>query len=316
MAMPVQPLLIGVDVAKAELVISQAWQEQLVTLPNTRSEIKRYLKGLPGPVCLSVEATNTYHLELIEQAHAQGHTVYLIDGYRLERYRQSIGARAKTDAADARLLRRYLEREQDQLRRYSPPPKGYMSLVRLLRRRAKLVQARTALAQSFKELPELKASAAALLRQLDRLDALIQKRIAQALRAQGWEADAARCQALEGIGPLISAALAVTFRRGAFKNADAFIAFLGLDVRVRESGTFRGRRKLTKKGDPELRRLLYMAAMQASRSSTWQPFYQRHLERGMSKVQALVVLARKLARLAFALMKNQSEYQPKLPVSA
>jgi transposase len=59
-----------------------------------------------------------------------------------------------------------------------------------------------------------------------------------------------------------------------------------------------------------------MAAMQASRSSTRQPFYQRHLERGMSKVQALVVLARKLARLAFALMKNQSEYQSKLPVSA
>ena len=38
---------------------------------------------------------------------------------------------------------------------------------------------------------------------------------------------------------------------------------MGLDVRVRDSGTFRGRRKLTKKGDPEVRRLLYNAAMAA-----------------------------------------------------
>ena len=35
---------------------------------------------------------------------------------------------------------------------------------------------------------------------------------------------------------------------------------MGMDVRVRESGQWRGRRKLTKKGDPEIRRLLFNAA--------------------------------------------------------
>ncbi|MGL5997458.1 MAG: IS110 family transposase, partial [Pseudomonas proteolytica] len=33
---------------------------------------------------------------------------------------------------------------------------------------------------------------------------------------------------------------------------------------------------------------------------------------GLAKTQALVILARKLCRVAFALMKNQSEYQPNL----
>lgn len=51
--------------------------------------------------------------------------------------------------------------------------------------------------------------------------------------------------------------------------------------------------------------------MQAARSRSWKDFYQRHLERGFSRIQALVVLARKLARVAFALLKNQSEYQPR-----
>jgi len=63
------------------------------------------------------------------------------------------------------------------------------------------------------------------------------------------------------VGPLTAMAIAATYHRGQFRNDVAFIAFMGMDVRVRESGRFRGRRKLTKKGEPELRRLLFNAAM-------------------------------------------------------
>lgn len=106
----------------------------------------------------------------------------------------------------------------------------------------------------------------------------------------------------------------MTFQRGAFSRSDSFIAFLGLDVRMRDSRQTRGRRKLTKAGDPELRRLLCLAAMQAARSAAWCVLYQRYRDRGFSKIQSLVVLARKLARVAFALLKNQSTYQPRIPL--
>lgn len=314
MAMPVQPYLIGVDISKAELVICSAPEAPVMVLDNEPKAITHWLDTLPsGPVYLAVEATNTFHLELIEQAHRRGHTVYLLDGLRLNRYRQSIGGRAKTDASDARLLWRYLERERQDLRPWTPPSKGYRSLQRLLRRRAVLVQARVALQQSLTELPELKHSAKALTRQFARLDALIKRRIREAADQQGWLEDIVRCQGIEGVGSLTAAALKMAYQRGRFRNSDAFIAFIGLDVRVRDSGKSRGRRKLTKQGDPELRRLLHLAAMQASRSRSWQSFYQRHLQRGLSRTQALVILARKLARVAFALMKNQSTYQPKTP---
>lgn len=312
MAMPVQPFIIGVDVSKATLAVCLDPDTPVQNLHNTPQAIARWLKSLPpGPACLAIEATNTFHLELLERAHRAGHTCYLLDGYRLSRYRDSIGGRAKTDTTDAQLLQRYLSHELDHLRPWEPPPAGYTVLQQLLRRRATLVQARVALQQSLAGIPGLKRACAALLRQLTRLDTLIQKRLQETLTELGWNADAKRCQAIDGIGPLTAAALTTTFHRGRFRDADAFIAFLGLDVRVRESGKLRGRRKLTKKGDPELRRLLYLAAMQASRSEAWKAFYQRHLERGLSKIQAFVVLARKLARVAFALMKNQSAYQPK-----
>ncbi|WP_042806009.1 IS110 family transposase, partial [Thioalkalivibrio sp. ALE19] len=100
---------------------------------------------------------------------------------------------------------------------------------------------------------------------------------------------------------------------GTFRSSDAFVAFLGMDVRVRDSGQKRGRRRLTKQGDPELRRLLYMAAMQAKSKPAWSDYYQRCLDRGLATTQALNALARKLARVAFALMKNQTDYRPPNP---
>lgn len=96
--------------------------------------------------------------------------------------------------------------------------------------------------------------------------------------------------------------------RGDFANSDAFIAYLGMDLTVDDSGKKNGPRHLSKKGDPEVRRLTYNAAMAACRSPKWKPFYESCLARGFSKTQALVALARKLCRVAFALMKNQSEY--------
>ncbi|WP_180700271.1 transposase, partial [Pseudomonas crudilactis] len=77
------------------------------------------------------------------------------------------------------------------------------------------------------------------------------------------------------------------------------------------SGKKKGRRCLTKRGDSEARRLLHNAAMAASRTSAWKGFYEALRERGLSTTQALVALARKLARVVFALLKNQSEYSPK-----
>lgn len=202
MAIHVEPRLIGVDVAKTERVIRQSWSSNLVKLGNERKAIDSCLKALSGPVCLAVEATNIFHVLLVERAHALGHTVYVIDGLRLKRYRESIGGRAKTDASDAALLLRYLTHERADLRPWSPPPAGYATVQRLLRRRAVLVQAQTTLRQSRQCLPELKTSTRAMLAQMAHLQHLIDKRVQQALVRQGWKDDARRCEGIEGIGPV------------------------------------------------------------------------------------------------------------------
>lgn len=317
MAMLVTAQLIGVDVSKAELVICLDPKQPLLILANEARAIHQWFKTLPGNThCLAVEATNTFHLELVMQAHKRGITVYVIDGFRLNRYRDSIGGRAKTDASDARLLWRYLDHEREDLRPWSPPSDGYVAIQRLLHRRSTLVKAKVALAQSLREFTELKSAANTLLRQLGRIDQLIQRQLCRLILRHGWQDEVTRCQGIEGVGPITAAALTMSFHRGPFCNSDAFIAFLGMDVRVRDSGKHTGRRRLTKRGDPELRRLLHLAAMRACRTLAWKAFYQRYLARGLTKTQALVILARKLARVTFSLLKNGTTYQPKTPLEA
>lgn len=308
MAMQAHCPVIGIDVAKDELVIHQDEHKRPCTLENTPAAVRQWLASLPKGCDIAIEATSTYHMEVTEQAYAQGHQVYVIDGYRLKNYRDGVGGRAKTDMSDAQLLARYLNKEKDELRQWTPPPKAYRLLQSLLRRRAALVKARTALRQSLGGEPALKHSLQTLMKQMDRVDQLIQQRLKAALKAAGLSAQAQRCQAIDGIGDITATALVMAFLRGDFQSSDAFIAFLGLDVRVRDSGKSRGRRKLTKKGDSEVRRLLHCAAMSAARHSTWKAFYQRYRDRGLKTTQALVILARKLARVAFSLMKQQGQY--------
>jgi len=53
-------------------------------------------------------------------------------------------------------------------------------------------------------------------------------------------------------------------------------------VRVRESGYYKGKRKLTRQGNPEIRRLSFNAARAASRTKTWNDYYLSMRARGHS----------------------------------
>ncbi len=314
MAMPVavSKPIVGVDVAKNELVIYHAELDLLETIANNKASIKNWLKALPGNVAIAIEATNTYHLEFTDLAYEAGCVIYMVGGYELSHYRKGVNIRAKTDALDAKLLARYLKNEAEELRPWTPPSPLYRQLLSLFRRRAALVQARVSLSQSWANEPLLKASFAEHVKSMQRLEGLIEKMINDCLKEAGLLGQLKRCLKVEGVGFLTGARLIATFQRGEFRNSDAFIAFLGMDLRVAKSGQKDNRRSLSKRGDSEARRLLHNAAMAASRTAAWKGFYEAQRARGYSTTQALVILARKLARVVFALLKGEIEYQPKV----
>ena len=308
--------VVGIDTAKLELVTYKADLDLLEVIANQKPAIKRWLKTLSAATAIAIEATNIYHLDVVELAYEAGFEIYIVDGYQLSNYRKGVGGRSKTDASDARLLARFLTNEGKNLRPWVPPPAVYGKLQSLLRRRAALVQAKTSLTQSWSNDALLKAAFAEFTKSMERLDLIVQKKLKEVLREAGLLEQVARCQAVEGIGFLTATALVMAFTRGNFSSGDAYIAFLGLDLRVSDSGQKNGRRRLTKRGCSEIRRLLHNAAMSASRSAAWKGFYEEHRSGGKATTQVLVMLARKLARVAFSLMKNQSEYHTKSAIMA
>ena len=312
MAKRIDPVIIGVDTSKANLDIHVYGQSVITRIDNNPKAIKGYLKQLPPLVYVGIEATNTFHMEFVEQAAKAGIRIYIIDGYRLSNYRNGVGKRAKTDAHDAQLLSRYIYKEHDQLRPYTPLSKDQRALWTLLKRRAKVVQTTAQLRQALAEIKEVKTSIQATLRQLDKLCRVIEKRMQQPIEKLGWRDQVRRLEGIFGIGRLSAIAMVATFHRGDFQDSDAFVAFIGLDVRVRDSGNYKGKRKLTKKGESECRRLLFNAARAAVRGEAMKPYYERLLKRGLSKIAAAVAVSRKLARICFAMLRNGTEYCPNL----
>lgn len=309
MAKRVERIIVGVDVAKDTLEIHRRDTDEVVSIRNSDEAIEDFLKGLPGPASVAIEATNRYHELFVALAFTSGHAIYLIDALRLSRYRDAIGGRAKTDRSDAQLLSRYLEREGADLKPLTPLKAEERRIWTELRRRARVVQACAALKLSLKDISKTRTTA--LFRELKALSDSLERSAVRLAVKLGWGPDMERVKALPGVGPLTALALVACYRRLPFLNADKFVAYMGLDVRVRDSGRMRGKRKLTKKGDAELRRLLFLAGRGARRKEgRFKRLFEGMLQRGFSKTAADVAMGRKLARIAFALMRTETDYRP------
>lgn len=300
---------IGVDVSKAWLEVCAWPQQQVCRVANEPRAIRQWLTGLGSgsAVRLALEPTGHYHLAVAQAACRSGVEVYLVNPRQLHHYRYSVGLRHKSDAHDAWLLARYLAHEAAVLRPYRPLDRRLQLLWRLLKRRGVVVKNRQQLRQS---LAEVGVPCREVLSSLERLLGRLDRRIARLLAELGLAEEWGRCRTIPGIGAVSAAALVAAYHRGAFASADAFVAYLGLDVRLRESGQMKGRRKLSKHGEAEVRRVLYCASHAARHAPCFEAYYQRQLAKGLPKTAARMILARKLVRIAFALMSRKETFQP------
>jgi transposase len=94
-----------------------------------------------------------------------------------------------------------------------------------------------------------------------------------------------------------------------FNTISEVMKLAGLDLYEVSSGKHRGKLRISKRGRPLIRKLLYFAALSAVRKGgTMHEWYRRALGRGMVKTKALVAVSRKLLGIIFALVRNHSVY--------
>jgi transposase len=306
-----EQVYIGVDVSKDELVISRMGITEVQRLVNRPVEIKRWLKALPAGCWIGMEATGIYHRALAEHAYVAGHRVYVLNPKHVAQYLKSLRQRGKTDLLDAQGIARFVANETDQCHPFVPPSAEQRSINSLLKRRSLLVKHRCALRQSVQDEPSLKKMTLPLLKvyrqtlaEIDaKLDALVQRTPMLAEKRQ-------LLRSIPGIGPLISIAVTNRLSQTPYCNSDAVVAAYGYDPRPRESGTYQGRRKLSKQGLSEDRRLMFMAARGARRAGLWKTECSQWLAKGLSKTAINCIIARKLLRVAFAVWRSNTPFDP------
>src|SRR5690606_37283726 len=122
---------------------------------------------------------------------------------------------------------------------------------------------------------------------------------------------------ITGIGPINALTIlaeAGDLRR--FSHHRQFLKFCGLDLATCQSGTFRGRTKLSKYGNARLRRTFWMAAQVAARQrdNSFRDKLGRytagHADDADRRRKAMTALTAKMARVAHAVIKTGTEYRP------
>ena len=130
---------------------------------------------------------------------------------------------------------------------------------------------------------------------------------------------ARRLQQLRGVGPMIATAMVATLGDGKqFANGRQMAASLGLTPRQNSSGGKERLLGISKRGDSYLRTLLIHGARSTLRTAKDK---DDRLSRWVTRIAqnrhhnvAAVALANKTARIAWAMMKNGTDYQPNLVV--
>jgi transposase len=301
------PMNLGADVDSRYIWIASATRSFApLRIDNKRKAILAWLRSVPQGSRLAMESTGTYHELIAALAHKAGLQVFVINPRDLRRYSEAVGGRAKTDRVDAGVIARYLEREHADLHPYVLPTKEQRVLSRLIRRRAKLVQIKGSIKQSLGGVSVLRRGLYQLTAGIDRLIAQVELLMRQTLQQMPAAHEAAQhIASIPGFGELTSTCLAHSFTRLPYRNSDAVVAAAGLDPRADESGQKRGRRRLSKRGPSEPRRLIFNCARTAARTKVWKPYYQAQIAKGLSTTAATVILGRKMLRVAFALYKER-----------
>jgi transposase len=304
---------IGCDVGKAAIDVAYLGEaDRHAKLRNEQHAIDRFVRGLPAGSLIGMEATGTYHEALADALARAGHRVFVINARWVHNYARSLGVRGKSDRRDAMVIARYVAAEHPHLKAHVPLTAEQRELRELLQQRHAVARLISQARQSLGD------RAGPVIEQLVSFERELESRLKKAIAANpAWKSAFQRMRQVPGVGLLTAAQLLATLTRLPFANADAFIAHTGTDPRPNDSGQKRGRRRLSHHGDGTLRTLLFMAAMTACRDPRWRELYEAQRRKGLASTAAFIIIARKLARIAFSLFRSGLDYDPaRLPAAA
>ncbi len=264
----------------------------------------------------TMEATGVYYEELAYYLYSQNQQVHVLLPNRAKKFMDSLSYKSKTDKIDSELLGIM------GVQRNLPPFKlGSISIRKmrkLTRERNHLVEEKTMIKnQLHAENHSVDGLKSSISRMEDRIFYIteqikeVERELTQVIKKESYLSNKiAIITSLPGIG-FITAATVVAETQG-FCNINSIkqlTSYSGYDVKIRESGKYKGKTKISKQGNSYIRGCLYMPAITSiSNSKAIREFYDRVNENKASKLIGLTAVQRKLLSLIYTLWKKDEKY--------
>ncbi len=262
-----------------------------------------------------MESTGTYHLRLAHALHEAGIDVSVVNPLSAKRFIQSTLSRSKTDKSDACRLVEYGQAMNPPL--WKPTPPYYTQLQQLLGVQELYIKERTAINNQLEALhhsphhskvamESLEDTLHYIDRKLEQIDAEMQK-----LVDDNDPGDIDNLTSIPGIGKKTAIALvAATKGMSEFSSHKQLSSYLGLAPSTLQSGSsVRGSGRICKMGMGYIRKLLYICSWSAIKcNKSCKELYLRLIAKGKAKKTALIAVANKLLKQAFAITKSKTKF--------
>ncbi len=308
-------VVLGVDVSKAKLDCAFANGPETFSLDNTPQTIVAELVGRiknPQATIVVLGATGGYEELLVTLLHQHDIAVVVVNPRRGRDFAKGIGKDAKTDPIDANVIAFYGQVVQpDAQVAQTVDEQKLQALVERRRQLLDLINQENCRQQQTtdREIQEyIKQSLETLKKQVKTID----ERLAKCVQAD--TANARKVEILvsvKGVGPVAVSTILAQLPELGKLNRGEIAKLVGVAPMNNDSGKTSGQRR-TSGGRSYVRRVLYMAALVATRfNTTIKTFYQRLLKQGKLKKVALTAAMRKLLTILNTLIKtNQLWAEP------
>ncbi|MCH8897613.1 MAG: transposase [Chloroflexi bacterium] len=303
---------VGIDVSKAFLDVSlypsgKTWQIEYSS--QCIAALTEELADL-APAVVVVEATGGLEMSLTAALGVAGLPVAVVNPKQVRDFARATGRLAKTDKLDAQVLARFGATVQPPIRPL--PDAAHQELRALVTRRQQLLEMITAEKNRRRRTTpgiqhRIEVNIQFLREQLKELD----RDLADFLKSSPlWQEEARLLRSVPGVGPVVTATLIARLPELGSLNCKQVAALVGVAPFNRDSGAFRGKRKVWG-GRGALRTALYMATLVATRrNSVLQAFYQRLCAAGKPKKVALIACMRKMLVILNSMIKHHRTWNP------
>ncbi|EGC66663.1 IS110-like element ISNgo3 family transposase [Neisseria meningitidis] len=257
---------------------------------------------------IGMEATGIYYEKAADMLSSY-YIVYVINPLKIKDYGKSRFNRTKTDKADSNLIADYIKRHQDTLIPYQIPKNKALQ---------KLINLKNQLQQQQKQIKNrLHSTEEDFIRNIhqDLIDTIQDKMeqvkiaISEQIKKQTDNNHYRNLQTIPSIGKDTASVLYAQLTEKHFKTANQFVSYAGLSPAIIQSGTsVRGRGRLSRYGNRRLKSTLYMPALCAYRFNAFPKLINNLKKAGKPKMVIIVAIMRKLAKLAYYIVKTGQPY--------